>query len=68
MLEEIGDIGREQLDCDGQEDDAEEFAEDVDTAFPEDALGQVEVFQDEEDDYHVEDYRGDDVLDVVFRS
>ena len=39
VLEEIGDICREQLDCDGQEDDAEEFAEDVDTAFPEDALG-----------------------------
>lgn len=68
VLEQCGYIGSEQLDCDGQQDDAEELAEDIDAAFAEDALGEVEILQNEKDDYHVEDYRCDDVLDMVFCS
>ena len=43
FLEQCGYIGREQLDGDGKEDDAEEFAEDVDTSLAEDALCYVEL-------------------------
>ena len=41
-LEQGGNVGREELDGDGKEDDAEEFAEDVDTSLAEDALCYVE--------------------------
>lgn len=68
VLEQCGYIGSEQLDCDGQEDDSEKLAEDVYAAFAEDAFGEVEILQNEKDDYHVEDYRCDDVLDMVFCS
>ena len=64
-LEQGGDVGGEELDGDGKEDDAEEFAEDVDTSLAEDALCYVEVSEYEIDDDHVEKYSHDNVFNVV---
>ena len=64
-LEQGGNVGGEELDGDGEEDDAEELAEDVDPSLAEDSFCNVEVSEYEIDDDHVEQYRHDDVLDVV---
>ena len=65
MLEEGGDVGGEKLDGDGEQDDAEELAEDVDPALAEDSFGYVEVSEYEIDYDHIEQYRHYDVLDVM---
>ena len=67
-LEKGGDVGGEELDGDGEEDDAEELAEDVDPSLAEDSFGYVEVSEYEIDYDHVEQYRHYDVLDVVLGS
>lgn len=68
FLEQCGYIGREQLDGDGEEDDAEEFAEDVDPSLAEDSFCYVEVSEYEIDDDHIEKYSHDNVFNVVLGS
>ena len=68
LFQKQGQVRYEQFDRHGDQDNAEEFAEDIDTSLADQPFGQVDIPNDEIDDGHVQHDGDDDVDDAAFGS